>query len=253
MRLLRFPVLALLQSLLLVFFSCTAQSLEVRQPVFFQPPTRILSTGSHFVSTTVQTTQKEICKHPTTQQVINVIRGGNAKAQSFLQNHPFSSAIAITTCNAIVADLMTQLFLEKNPYRLSRTLLFAAFGLLYQGVVQYTLVNNVWEKLFPGTSTKNVVKKICAMNLISDPFLFLPVFYVFKQFLADGGILSLSVIKAAIVTYKTNAFIDLRNSWLVWFPGHAVTYGVMPAHKRIPWMAFLSLFYMMVLSLTRGG
>jgi hypothetical protein len=107
------------------------------------------------------------------------------------------------------------------------------------------------------------------MNLLSDPFLFLPVFYTFKQFssglvtaaadgTASGGLTGVvgatsSIVKAAITTYKTNAFVDLRNSWMVWFPGHAVTYGLMPSHKRIPWMAFLSLFYMIILSLTRGG
>lgn len=257
MRTRRNPKFTVLQSLLLLFFSCTAQSLEVRRSIFTTqaPPVRILSSSSHYVATTIQTTHQEVWKHSTTQRVIEALRGGNAKAQSFLQNHPFAAAISITTCNAVVADLMTQLVLNssKAPYQLSRTLLFAAFGFLYQGVVQYTLVNNVWEKLFPGTSTNNVVKKICAMNLISDPFLFLPVFYVFKQFLADGGNMSLGIIKAAISTYKANALVDLRNSWMVWFPGHAVTYGVMPQHKRIPWMAFLSLFYMIVLSLTRGG
>jgi Mpv17 / PMP22 family len=254
MRIMRNPKFTILQSLLLIVFSCTAQSLEVRRPLF-QPPSPILSTSSQYVATTIQTTQQEVWQHPQTQNVIDVIRGGHTKAQSFLKNHPFAAAVTITTCNAVVADLMTQLVLESSsaPYKLSRTLLFAAFGFLYQGVVQYTLVNNVWEKLFPGTSTQNVIKKICAMNLISDPFLFLPVFYVFKQFLADGGNLSWSVVKTAIATYKANALVDLRNSWMVWFPGHAVTYGVMPSHKRIPWMAFLSLFYMMVLSLTRGG
>jgi hypothetical protein len=120
-------------------------------------------------------------------------------------------------------------------------------------------VNNVWEKLFPGKSRKAVFQKICAMNLLSDPFLFLPVFYVFKQLLIvlttpSEGVSSISsIVHAAIQTYKANAVADLRNSWLVWFPGHAITYGVMPKHKRLPWMSFLGLFYMIVLSLTRGG
>ena len=37
------------------------------------------------------------------------------------------------------------------------------------------------------------------------------------------------------------------------FPGHAVTYGVMPLHMRMPWIASLSFGYLSVLSFTRGG
>ena len=40
---------------------------------------------------------------------------------------------------------------------------------------------------------------------------------------------------------------------MVWFPGHTITYAVMAPHRRIPWMAFLSFFYMCILSFTRGG
>ena len=257
----RNPKFALIQSLLLIVvvsqITTLAQSLEVqRRPGgLFGQPRRVVSTGTQRFAATIQQSKEGVWKHPSTQKALDRIRGGNAKAQDFLKEHPFASAVSITTVNAVVADLLTQLVLDpvKAPFNVQRTLLFGAFGFLYQGVVQYTLVNGVWEKLFPGNSAPNVIKKICAMNLLSDPFLFLPVFYVFKQFLADGGNMSLSVVKAAIATYKSNALIDLRNSWMVWFPGHVVTYGVMPSHKRIPWMAFLSLFYMIVLSLTRGG
>eukprot|EP00539_Tryblionella_compressa_P004396 CAMPEP_0178733030 /NCGR_PEP_ID=MMETSP0744-20121128/577_1 /TAXON_ID=913974 /ORGANISM="Nitzschia punctata, Strain CCMP561" /LENGTH=273 /DNA_ID=CAMNT_0020385185 /DNA_START=55 /DNA_END=876 /DNA_ORIENTATION=- len=250
----------LLPALLWIVLSCTAsvaQSLEVRRPLF-QYPSRALVPGiRNVVKNVVVTTTNEGQQvlETKTRQAVDLLRGGNEKAQSLLKRHPFASAVTITTCNAVVADLLTQLVLEagKAPFNLQRTILFGVFGFLYQGIFQYTLVNCVWERLFPGTSKKAVISKICAMNLISDPFLFLPVFYVFKQFLADGGVPSWSIFKAAFMTYKTNAFVDLRNSWMTWFPGHAVTYGVMPAHKRIPWMAFLSLFYMIVLSVTRGG
>jgi len=171
---------------------------------------------------------------------------------SFLQRHPFLSAVSITTINAFLADLLTQLVFEKSGWNKARSALFCAFGFLYQGCAQYAIVNGGWEKLFPGTKPRNVIAKICGMNLISDPLLFMPTFYIFKEFL-QVGTLSWGMVKAALLAYQSNALMDWRNSWMVWFPGHAVTYGVMPTHKRIPWMAFLSFFYMCVLSLTRGG
>jgi hypothetical protein len=63
------------------------------------------------------------------------IRGGSTvnEKESFLQKHPFASAVAITTCNAVAADLLTQRLIEKQPWDPKRSALFAAFGFLYQG------------------------------------------------------------------------------------------------------------------------
>jgi protein Mpv17 len=181
----------------------------------------------------------------------------NEGSSSFLERHPFLFGISITTVKAVLADLLTQLVFEgKNniPWNVKRTLFFGAFGLFYQGMVQYVIVNLFWERLFPGTKPRAVVTKICGMNLLSDPLLFMPTFYIFKQVMTEGGGGGVAAtVKAALLAYKANCFMDWRNSWMVWFPGHAVTYGVLPIHKRIPWMAFLSFFYMCVLSYTRGG
>jgi hypothetical protein len=179
-----------------------------------------------------------------------VSAAANAGNGSFLQKHPFLSAVMITTVNSVAADLLTQRFqgMVWNP---KRSLLFAAFGFLYQGCAQYAIVNLGWERLFPGTKPKAVIAKICGMNLLSDPLLFMPTFYIFKETMTTGH-LGWATIKAALMAYQANCLFDWRNSWMVWFPGHAVTYGIMPTHQRIPWMAFLSFFYMCILSITRG-
>jgi Mpv17 / PMP22 family len=196
-----------------------------------------------------------------------------AACRSLLEERPFVSAVAVTACKAVAADLMAQLVLttgsgsDYDPatattvktWDVRRTACFATFGFLYQGCAQYVIVNWGWERLFPGRSPRAVISKVCGMNLVSDPFLFLPAFYLFKrafQFDAGVGFSSFPlwrILREAGVAYKANAWRDVRNSWLVWFPGHAVTYGIMPEHQRIPWMAFLSFFYMCILSLTRGG
>lgn len=207
-------------------------------------------------------------QQPGTAATVTIYRGGakggkikqqapNGKPQSLLQKYPFASAVTITTCNAIAADLLTQCVLEStrdlptvwNP---RRTGLFAAFGFLFQGCAQYAIVNMFWERLFPGTDRNAIFCKIVAMNVLSDPLLFFPVFYIFKETLSSQQAL-LDTIQSALQKYKSNCRQDWRNSWMIWFPGHAVTYGVMRPHQRIPWMAFLSFFYMCILSLTRGG
>mmetsp|Transcript_13720 Transcript_13720/g.33215 ORF Transcript_13720/g.33215 Transcript_13720/m.33215 type:complete len:258 (-) Transcript_13720:132-905(-) len=178
--------------------------------------------------------------------------GEQPEKQSILQKHPFMAACGITTINAFAADLLTQLVFESNPWNAKRSAVFAAFGFLYQGMAQYAIVNLGWEKLFPGTKPKAVISKIFGMNLLSDPILFMPTFYIFKEVMTQGSF-GLATVKAALMGYKANCLMDWRNSWMVWFPGHTITYGVMKPHQRIPWMAFLSFFYMCVLSITRGG
>mmetsp|Transcript_18157 Transcript_18157/g.30155 ORF Transcript_18157/g.30155 Transcript_18157/m.30155 type:complete len:271 (-) Transcript_18157:132-944(-) len=181
--------------------------------------------------------------------------GGDRNEQSsdsFLKRHPFASAVTITACNAVIADIFTQLIVQQKSMKEwdgQRTALLGTFGLLFQGCAQYTVVNVVWERLFPGTSPKSVLAKIMGMNLLSDPLLFFPCFYAFQTFLEQRQL----AIGSAMERYSQNCWTDWRNSWMVWFPGHTITYAVMPPHRRIPWMAFLSFFYMCILSFTRGG
>ena len=178
------------------------------------------------------------------------VQRDDQKTESFLKRHPFASAVTITTCNAVAADLFTQLIIHSNrEWDMQRTVLLGAFGMLFQGCAQYTVVNVVWERLCPGTSPKSVIAKILGMNLVSDPLLFFPCFYIFQTFLEQRQL----AVGPAMERYGQNCWSDWKNSWMVWFPGHGITYGVMPPHRRIPWMAFLSFFYMCILSFTRGG
>lgn len=202
-----------------------------------------------------------LASHPTSAlpPILGAIRhrggGGvdrNEQSESFLKRHPFASAVTITTCNAVAADIFTQLIVQqksiKGEWDVQRTMLLGAFGLLFQGCAQYAVVN-IWERFFPGTSPKSVLAKILGMNLLSDPLLFFPCFYTFQTFLEQREL----AIGSAMGRYSQNCWSDWRNSWMVWFPGHTITYAVMAPHRRIPWMAFLSFFYMCILSFTRGG
>jgi hypothetical protein len=238
----------IMKSLLLVLLSCTsttALATDLAHP-------RRSNVGATFLKNLLLKKQPgNLYMPPAPRGGVAVAVAAEKKEVSFLERHPFSSAVAITTCNTVAADLLTQCVFEAGPWNPKRSLLFAAFGFLYQGCAQYAIVNIGWERLFPGNEPRAIISKICGMNLLSDPLLFMPTFYIFKETMTSG--LTLATIKAALLSYKGNCLMDWRNSWMVWFPGHAVTYGVMPSHKRIPWMAFLSFFYMCVLSITRGA
>ena len=100
------------------------------------------------------------------------------------------------------------------------------------------------------------LKKVLATNLISDPVFFFPTFYTLKLAMADPQhaiAAPLSTVSTALGKYREGCFADWRNTWLVWIPGHAITYGICPVHLRMPWIACVSFGYLMILSLTRGG
>jgi hypothetical protein len=172
------------------------------------------------------------------------------------QRNPLKTSLGVTSAKACLADLFTQNKIERrehvDPQRLAT---FTLFGFVYQGGIQYWMVNVLWERLFPGSGLVPAAQKILAMNLISDPVFFFPTFYTMRTVLAnphDALHSPYSVVSTALSLYKERCFEDWRNSWVIWIPGHMITYGVMPMHLRMPWVASLSFSYMCILSYTRG-
>ena len=175
--------------------------------------------------------------------------------EGMLRRHPFAGGVAITTAKTVAADLLVQAY-EAKPWDRRRTALFALFGSVYQGGVQYVIVNRVLEGLFPGARARAVLAKVCGMNFVADPLLFLPCFYVFKEGVHHAGAAAApppppaapppspgALAARALARYRENCVEDWRNSWCVWLPGHAVTYGLVPAHLRLPWISALSFGY----------
>ena len=169
-----------------------------------------------------------------------------------MRRQPLLTSIVVTGAKAAAADLMIQAVVEKRA-RVDerRVATFGLFGATYQGCVQYFLFNHVLEWWRPGRSVRAVALKIAATNFCLDPVLFFPVFYSLREMLATGE-LGAHTVTAALAKYRENVFEDLRNSWGVWFPCHAVTYGLMPLHLRMPWVALVSFSYVGLLSFTRG-
>ena len=133
-----------------------------------------------------------------------------------------------------------------------RMAMFFAFGAGYQGCAQYWMLNHWFEWWFAGHRIAPVAKKVLAANLIADPVFFFPTFYTLKEMLATGA-LTPHTVASALGKYRANFFEDIRNSWAIWFPTHAVTYALVPLHLRMPWVACVSFGYVGLVSFTRGS
>jgi hypothetical protein len=171
-----------------------------------------------------------------------------------MARRPLAAAMVVTTGKAALADIMTQTIIEGTPpteVDKRRALLFAAFGFGYQGCAQYYMYSKLYERLFPGNALRNVAAKVLASNLISDPVFFFPTFYTMREVI-NRGEFNASCVSDGVAKYAQNWQTDIFNSWMIWFPGYGLTYGVMPVHLRMPTVAAVSFGYVCLLSFTRG-
>jgi len=179
-----------------------------------------------------------------------------SRVNAAMARHPFLTSVTITGAKAAAADLMIQTMIEKREkVDTTRLGLFGLFGFTYQGGFQYGLYAKLFERIWPGTSMRMNICKVLATNLIVDPVFFFPVFYAMREYVFNAGGSDSTLtnnVKNGLLKYKENYKDDWFNTWAVWFPGHTVTYCLMPTHLRMPWIAFVSFGYVSLLSYTRG-
>ena len=179
-----------------------------------------------------------------------------ANLNESMRARPFTTSILVTTVKAGLADLLVQKVIEQRcEVDRRRLATFVIFGGVYQGCFQYWMFNHWFEAVFPGRALWPTIKKIAAVNFIGDPVFFFPCFYLLKESLLrpPSEVLRLDTVRCALGNYYSNCCIDWRNTWLTWIPGHCVTYGLLPMHLRMPWVAGVSFGYLSLLSFTRGG
>mmetsp|Transcript_29976 Transcript_29976/g.41845 ORF Transcript_29976/g.41845 Transcript_29976/m.41845 type:complete len:239 (+) Transcript_29976:57-773(+) len=177
---------------------------------------------------------------------------------AWAQRRPLLASVLSTTSKAWAADLFVQKVVEKRDrIDLRRSVLFASFAMTYQGLFQYATFNTLGTYIWPGQGLRAVVSKVIGVNFFLDPVFFFPSFYTMKELVnvnvTDGRKLEISqALSDGMKKYRQNCYQDWFNTWVMWVPGHIITFGVVPPHLRMPWVAALSFSYMCVLSFSRG-
>jgi len=157
----------------------------------------------------------------------------------------------------------------KEDINWKRTSTFAAFGFGYMGIAQYGLYVKLmagrWfpqaasfaakplrAKLADGKGLRDLFSQVLIDQVLHVPFVFFPCYYATKVGIMGDGELS-AVIPTAWKKWKTNFVEDVKASWTIWIPCNIINFGFMPMHCRIPFMAFCSMGFCVVLSSMRGG
>lgn len=164
---------------------------------------------------------------------------------SFYKNNPVQAAALTCGVKASLSDRISQARIEaEHRFCWSRNSAFILYGSLYQGVAQHFIFNEIYPAVFgSGTDVGTVASKVLFDQLVLTPFLCLPVAYlvkaaVFKRPLREG-----------LSHYLGDAKKDLLwKYWLLWTPVQCLTFTVVPDHLRIPFIAVVSFFWLIILS-----
>lgn len=94
-----------------------------------------------------------------------------------------------------------------------------------------------------GTDLTTVATKVVFDQFVTTPFLCLPVAYLVKAAVFDRP------LRSGLEHYVQDAKNDLLwKYWLLWTPTTSLTFSVVPEHLRIPFIAFVSFFWLIILS-----
>jgi hypothetical protein len=159
---------------------------------------------------------------------------------------------------------------------ISRNLGFLLYGGLYTGLAQHYLYNMVYPKIFenvPQGSWMLTLDMVIFDNLVAAPFLCLPVAYIFKTAFASASSGPPSSEKSnsnkndietqpkvgfnttMLLTKGLNKYVSdvterglLIKYWSIWLPVQFLTFGVIPEHFRVTFVALVSFFWIAILS-----
>lgn len=156
----------------------------------------------------------------------------------------FDKSEEVNALNSIRSQITPQ---DKLDFK--RNLAFVLYGGLYQGCCQEFIYNNIFPAWFgTGISTKTVLTKVLFDLGVLTPLLCLPLAYLVKALIFQY------TFKEGIRLYLEDVSEHglLRKYWMIWFPVQCLTFGVVPQHYRIAFIALISFFWLIILSSISG-
>ena len=186
-----------------------------------------------------------------------------AVADAFWQNSPYAAAALTCGFKASAADLVAQgrgyqtregsskKALDDIADETTKTadwrqnLAFLLYGAVYQGIAQEFIYNHMYPFLFgAGVGLQTVLCKVSFDLLIQTTLLTLPIAYMSK-----------AIIYQYSFTEAFRRYIDdikhhglLTKYYSLWGPVQCITFSIVPVHYRVTFIAFVSFFWLIVLS-----
>jgi len=186
-----------------------------------------------------------------------------AVVNGFFRNFPFTAAAVVCGIKASAADLVAQRRQYKKgaqvggeqemekvnevPQKidLPRNLAYLLYGSLYQGLFQEYAYNHIYPRLFgAGSDIVSVASKVAFDMLLQTVFLTLPVAYMSKAVIYRYSFRE--AIRRYVDDIKHHKL--LLKYYALWLPVMSFTFGVVPEHYRVAFIACVSFFWIIILS-----
>ena len=182
------------------------------------------------------------------------------------QHSAFLLGAGLTSCKTALADVVTQHVVQGRPINsldVRRVAIFAIYGLIYLGCVQYLLYSVVFPRIFPRAATfaalpfaaklrdlpgqRTVICQVALDQGLHWPFFAIPAFHLVKA--CGEGVNP----HAALLAMRSVWLSDVRACWAVWVPAGLINFSFMPVSLRVTFAAFVSFWYTCFVSWRRGA
>eukprot|EP01087_Luapelamoeba_hula_P010960 TRINITY_DN2932_c0_g1_i1.p1 TRINITY_DN2932_c0_g1~~TRINITY_DN2932_c0_g1_i1.p1 ORF type:complete len:276 (-),score=67.96 TRINITY_DN2932_c0_g1_i1:10-837(-) len=164
-----------------------------------------------------------------------------------IKTRPMAWGMAITVVKTSAADLIAQKVIERRErVDFKRNAIFTMFGFVYLGGFQFALYNHILPRMFPGTGTRVVMKRLFVDQAIHHPIMYFPAFYGIKTVMQNDS------FEKGFTNYKHDLPENMIALWKVWVPSMFVCFAFVPAHMRIPYVSGVSFFWTTILSVMQS-
>lgn len=134
---------------------------------------------------------------------------------------------------------------DVEDFQKDRNLAFIIYGGLYTGITQEYIYNTIFPMLFgTGTDLRTVATEVIFDQCIVSTTLCLPIAYLVKAIVFGYPIQE--GFRRYINDIRYNGL--LFKFWSIWIPVQCLTFSVVPEHLRIVFIAFVSFFWLILLS-----
>lgn len=177
--------------------------------------------------------------------------------QGRIARRPVAFAILCTTTKAATCDVIAQRHVEgRESLNLTRISVFASFGFVYCGAMQYYIYSVAYPwgvaclslRRGPGVLASLAVDLVCHY-----PLIYFPTFYCIQDVVValDQG-RNVALAKACAVWWN-NMKDDMAACCAFWLPMNAFNFYFMPIHLRVPFIASAGFGWLVILSAMRGA
>jgi len=209
-----------------------------------------LSTVQSWISQPLCTRRTHLALRRSASVTSLALPTAGAAASLFLAEHRTLSTFALASTRGMIGDLIAQSMEGKTSINRRRLFIYIGWCNFVAFCYSYPIYAIYIPRWLPsivggGICWGNVVLATLADNLLCSPFMYYPLFYLWKDLM--NGIFD---PVASLMQYRRESWQQLRALWSFYFPVNFVMHAFVPLHCRVAYTAILGTIWVVILSRT---